>query len=175
MKRIFVYAVCLLLVVMKVWSFGRSEISEEERARMDETQYWAYPLSEWIGITEEIQKLTFSMKIHRTSWRYDIVLDFPNLSRDKEGYKMLRDSLEKVYLFVVEDVKTGRVISWHNDNISFQGYSSSIGLIWWLESGLRFRRNREYRVHLTLPGIENAPKELKVIQLRCRIPHLPTP
>jgi len=173
MKRIFVYTVCLLLVVMKVWSFGRSEISEEERARLDDDhRFAAYPLSEWIGITEEIQKLTFSMKIHRTSRRYRIGLHFTNLSWDKEGYQLLRDSLEKVYLFVVEDVKTGRVISWHNDNISFTG---SIGLIWWLESGLRLRRNREYRVHLTLPGIENTPKELEDIELLCHIPPRPMP
>lgn len=179
-KRV-VVVLSILTFSSKLWGLGGNDISQEERERMQETQFKAYPLSEWIGITEEIQKITFTMKIHRTSSRYRVAILFPDINRDNKDEilgteiagKSVKTYFAEMFSLVIEDVKTGRVIYWYNLKPFRYGNMGS-AYLWGLKSRLKFRRNREYRVHLTLPGIKDTPQELKRIKFLCNITHRPS-
>jgi len=174
MKLNMFFTMIFLAVVMKLWGFGGYDISEEELQRINEApvKVRAFPLAEWVGITEEVQKFTFSMKIRKTSSRYAIIIRFPDIDDQDEVLgteidgKTVEEAFEEAFSLVVEDVKTGKVIYWHNEK-PFR--SSGTGYKWFIETRLKFKRNREYRVHLTLPGIKDAPQELKKFRLECYI------
>jgi len=179
MKLSMFFTMVFLSVVMKLWGFGGYDISEEELQRINEApiKLRAFPLAEWVGITEEVQKLTFSMKIRKTSSRYSIIFRFPDIdSKNKDEVlgteiagKTAKEAFEEAFSLVVEDVKTGKVIYWHNEKPFRSGGYAGRGYKWFIESRLKFKRNREYRVHLTLPGIKDAPQELKKFRLECYI------
>ena len=109
-------------VMLIIWVIGRMSISEDERKRIKETQYKAFPLFEPIGVTDEIQKFTFRIKPHRTSSRYLIDLYFPQIGReDRERILYPFDEVfAKNFSLSIENSRTGRVLFQHTEEIAFR-------------------------------------------------------
>ena len=179
----------LLVFTVFLWSCGRNDIPEEERQRIRETEgFVLFPLSVWLGVTDEVQKIVIPLKVSRTNPRYRFSMRFPDINESNEdellwvnrGTGPVRIAFNEVFSFVVEDVKTGEVVFWYNESNSFRNVgtgSRDIGaepvetpyLVWSISAERpvkKLKKNREYRVHIRLPGIENTP-ELKRIQLNC--------
>ena len=165
-------------VMLIIWVAGRVSISEDERKRIKETQFKAYPLFEPIGVTDEIQEFTFRIKPHRTSSRYSINLYFPQIGDEDRKHvftQSIREEFKEQFSLSIENARTGRVLFQHTEEIAFR--YQNVGaheMLWNIETKLRFRWGSEYLVHVTMPGIENAPDELSEIYLRCHIPFLPS-
>ena len=164
-------------VMLIIWVIGRMSISEDERKRIKETQYKAFPLFEPIGVTDEIQKFTFRIKPHRTSSRYLIDLYFPQIGReDRERILYPFDEVfAKNFSLSIENSRTGRVLFQHTEEIAFRHQNvNDHEMLWSIKTKLRFKWGSEYLVHVTMPGIENAPEELSEIYLQSFIPFLPS-
>ena len=164
-------------VMLIIWVIGRMSISEDERKRIKETQYKAFPLFEPIGVTDEIQKFTFRIKPHRTSSRYLIDLYFPQIGReDRERILYPFDEVfAKNFSLSIENSRTGRVLFQHTEEIAFRHQNvNDYEMLWSIKTKLRFKWGSEYLVHVTMPGIENAPEELSEIYLQSFIPFLPS-
>ena len=179
MKYVKYSILTLVLIMLGIWATGKMSISEDERKRIKETQFKAYPLSEPIGIKPEPQEFTFRIKSHRTSSRYAIKLDSPRIGRDDRKrvlYPSAKEAFSKDFSLVVEDAKNGRVIFRHTEKIVFRHQNVNDYEMSWsiAASELKFRRSGEYLVHVTMPGIEDAPDELSEIYLRCYIPFRPS-
>ena len=165
------------VVMLIIWVTGKMSISEDERKRIKETQYKAFPLFEPIGITDEIQKFTFKVKPHRTSSQYFIRLDFPKADRDyRESvfYKSVDKEFRKNFLLIIENARTGRVLFQHTEETAFRYHVDDYGMLWNMKSNLKLKWGSEYLVHVTMPGIEDAPDELSEIYLLCHIPFRPS-
>ena len=122
MKYVKYSILTLALIMLAIWATGKMSIPEDERKRIKETQFKAYPLSEPIGIKPEPQEFTFRIKSHRTSSRYFIGLDFPRIGRDDREsilYPSAEEAFSKDFSLVVEDAKNGRVIFQHTDKNAF--------------------------------------------------------
>ena len=178
MKYVKYSILTLVLIMLGIWATGKMGIAEDERKRIKETQFKAYPLFEPIGIKPEPQEFTFRIKPHRTSSRYAIKIDFPRIGRDDREsilYPSAEEAFSKDFSLVVEDAKNGRVIFQHTEKIVFRHQNvDEYGTLWSIKSNFKFRRGGEYLVHLTMPGIEDAPDELSEIYLQCYIPFRPS-
>ena len=178
MKYVKYSVLTLVLIMLGIWATGKMSIPEDERKRIKETQYKAYPLFEPIGIKPEPQEFTFRIKPHRTSSRYSIRIYFPRIGRDDRKrvlYPSAKEAFSKDFSLVVEDAKNGRVIFRHTDKNAF--HYQNVGdyeMIWSIRSMLKLRRGRKYLVQVTMPGIEDAPDELSEIYLLCHIPFRPS-
>ena len=185
MKQCVVLGIVLSVFTVFLWSCGRNDIPEEERQRIRETEGSVlFPLSVWIGVTDEVQKIVIPLKVSRTNPRYRFFMSFPDINESNEdkllwvnrGTGPVRIAFNEVFSFVVEDVKTGQVVFWYNESNSFQavgegGSDERPYLVWRImveRPVKKLKKNREYRVHIRLPGIENTP-ELKRIKLECLV------
>ena len=165
-------------VMLIIWVIGRMSISEDERKRIKETQFKAYPLFEPIGVTDEIQKFTFRIKPHRTSSRYLISLYFSQIGREDRKHvftQSIREEFKEQFSLSIENARTGRVLFQHINSKVFQHQNvNDHEMLWSIKTKLRFKWGSEYLVHVTMPGIENAPEELSEIYLQSFIPFLPS-
>lgn len=164
--------------MMIVWVIRRISISEDERKRIKETQFKAFPLFEPIGVTDEIQEFTFRIKPHRTSSRYLISLYFPQIGREDRKHvftQSIREEFKEQFSLSIENARTGRVLFQHTEEIVFRHQNvNDHEMAWSIKTKLRFKWGSEYLVHVTMPGIENAPEELSEIYLQSFIPFLPS-
>ena len=178
MKYVKYSVLTLVLIMLGIWATGKMSIPEDERKRIKETQFKAYPLFEPIGIKSEPQEFTFRIKPHRTSSRYSINIKFPRIGRDDREsilYPSAEEAFSKDFSLVVEDAKNGRVIFQHTEKIVFRYQNvNDYEMLWNIKPMLKFRRGREYLVHVTMPGIEDAPDELSEIYLLCYIQFRPS-
>ena len=177
MKYIKLSILIPFVVMLIIWVIGRMSISEDERKRIKETQFKAYPLFEPIGVTDEIQEFTFRIKPHRTSSRYRISLYFSQIGReDRERILYPFDEVfAKNFSLSIENARTGRVLFQHTEEIAFRYQNvNDHEMVWGIKTKLRFKWGSEYLVHVTMPGIENAPEELSGIYLQSFIPFLPS-
>lgn len=165
-------------VMLIIWVTGKMSISEDERKRIKETQYKAFPLFEPIGVTDEIQKFTFRIKPHRTSSRYSINLYFPQVGDEDRKHVLnqsIREKFREQFSLSIENSRNGRILFRHANLKAFQ--YQNVGaheMLWNIETKLKFRWGSEYLVHVMMPGIEDAPDELSEIYLRCHIPFRPS-
>ena len=166
------------VVMLIIWVIGRMNISEDERKRIKETQFKAYPLFEPIGVTDEIQEFTFRIKPHRTSSRYLIDLYFPQIGDEDRKYvftQSIREEFKEQFSLSIENARTGRVLFQHiNSKVLQHQNVNDHEMLWSIKTKLRFKWGSEYLVHVTMPGIENAPEELSEIYLQSFIPFLPS-
>ena len=165
------------VVMLIIWVTGKMSISGDERKRIKETQFKAFPLFEPIGVTDEIQKFTFRIKPHRNSSRYSINLYFPQVGReDRERILYPFDEVfSKEFSLSIENARTGQVLFRHANLEAFLYQNvNDHEMLWNIETKLKFRWGSEYLVHVTMPGIEDAPDELSEIYLYCFIPFLPS-
>ena len=177
MKYIKLSILIPFVVMLIIWVTGRMSISKDERKRIKETQFKAFPLFEPIGVTDEIQEFTFKIKPHRTSSRYSINLYFAQVG-DEDRKRILYpfdEVFSKEFSLSIENARTGQVLFRHANLEAFR--YQNVGaheMLWNIKTKLRFRWGSEYLVHVTMPGIEDAPDELSEIYLRCHIPFLPS-
>ena len=178
MKYVKYSVLTLVLIMLGIWATGKIGISENERKRIKETQFKAYPLFEPIGIKPELQEFTFKIKPHRTSSRYFMGILFSKIGDEDTElilYPSATEAFSKDFSLVIEDAKNGRVIFQHNEKIVFRHQNvNDYEMLWNIKSRLKFRRGRKYLVHVTMPGIEDAPDELSEIYLVCYIPFRPS-
>ena len=177
MKYIKLSILIPFVVMLIIWVTGRMSISEDERKRIKETQFKAFPLFEPIGVTDEIQEFTFRIKPHRTSSRYSINLHFSQVGReDRERILYPFDEVfSKEFSLSIENARTGQVLFRHANLEAFLYQNvNDHEMLWNIETKLKFRWGSEYLVHVTMPGIEDAPDELSEIYLYCFIPFLPS-
>ena len=177
MKYIKLSILIPFVVTLIIWVAGRMSISEDERKRIKETQFKAFPLFEPIGVTDEIQAFTFRIKPHRNSSRYSINLYFPQVGReDRERILYPFDEVfSKEFSLSIENARTGQVLFRHVKLEAFLYQNvNDHEMLWNIETKLKFRWGSEYLVHVTMPGIEDASDELSEIYLYCFIPFLPS-
>ena len=123
MKYIKLSILIPFVVMLIIWVIGRMSISEDERKRIKETQYKAFPLFEPIGVTDEIQEFIFRIQPHRTSSRYLIDLYFPQIGDEDRKHiftQSIREKFKEQFSLSIENARTDRVLFQHINSKVFQ-------------------------------------------------------
>ncbi len=171
MKKNMILTIYFLWSITIMWSLGTEEISEEEQRWMEEYNYEIVALVEDMEIETDKREYEYSLIPRKSSSRYRVAFHFPEIDSDNEDKVITSattDEFSKEFNFIIKDIQTGEQIAEYDD-LPFQYGRYKDNTLYWDLFSLRLKKKREYKIIITIPGIEDVDSRLRNFRLICYI------
>ena len=171
MKKNIILTIYFLWSITVAWSLGTEEISEEEQRWMEEYNYEVVALVEDMEIKSDKREYEFTIVPRKSSSRYRVAFHFPEIDSSnrnnviKNTYRM---EFTEDFNFIIKDIQTGEQIAEYDD-LPFQYGRYKDNSLYWDLFSLKLKKNREYKLNITIPGIEDVDSRLRNFRLLCYI------